>query len=819
MGLAGFAACLVTIVVGAVPAVSSASLISPTADAGALATAMTSEPGLVTGASFPADATPGQGANPSSALATGVGSTFAGRYMPTNQGSFAVLTSGDVALADPPNTSTSAGANNGGSSRAVHDLSVLAVNINVPQGRNCLSFDTVFYSEEYPEFVGTTYNDAFIAELDTNDWTYDDATRTISAPHNFAFDEAGKPLSINSVSFTDGAATDLQYDGSTKLLSAQTQVTPGAHTLYFSIYDAGDNIFDSAAFVDNLRTYTAANCQQGSDLADDDGDGLPNSWETGPVDTTGDGTPDLDLPAMGADPRHKDLFVELDHMPNLKLENNALLLVRKAFDNAPVTNPDGTTGVHIHIDNGPDSVMNPVTGQTWGGLSRANQVGFQQHTGSFSGDNYNWSAFDAVKGANFEAARAPVFRYALSANRYGSADNTSSGVARDITSSDFIVSLGSWCQPEGQCLPGNLAQAGTFMHELGHTLGLRHGGQVDTNRVTNYLSIMNYLFQTTGLDGINTVVDYSRFSSADLATLDESALDEGTGFDPADAALFNYTTLLRCNQLLGPDYWQVTPIAGVADFNCDNDVLDMADEDLNDDGQKTTLASYDDWKSLKFKGGAVGGFGLGVLLPAESAVTEPPSDELQQVANARVTPPDVQTGGVSDITQTSATLAGTVNPKGRAAQVRFSYGTSEGAMRFGDWIDAGAGSSSKAFSQAVSGLAPNTTYRYRAVVRTDAHLLFGAVGTFTTGTTGAVVGPAPQPPVEPPAAQPGQQVKSSVTVSPAPKKPASCGKLKGRARRQACVLAREQAKCRKVKRASKRKACLKRAKQVARRTR
>ena len=51
VGLAGFAACLVTIVVGAVPAVSSASLISPTADAGALATAMTSEPGLVTGAS------------------------------------------------------------------------------------------------------------------------------------------------------------------------------------------------------------------------------------------------------------------------------------------------------------------------------------------------------------------------------------------------------------------------------------------------------------------------------------------------------------------------------------------------------------------------------------------------------------------------------------------------------------------------------------------------------------------------------------------------------------------------------------------------
>ena len=30
-------------------------------------------------------------------------------------------------------------------------------------------------------------------------------------------------------------------------------VTPGAHSLYLSIFDAGDHIFDSAVFVDNLR--------------------------------------------------------------------------------------------------------------------------------------------------------------------------------------------------------------------------------------------------------------------------------------------------------------------------------------------------------------------------------------------------------------------------------------------------------------------------------------------------------------------------------------------------------------------------------------
>mgnify|MGYP001769098295 CR=1 FL=1 len=38
-------------------------------------------------------------------------------------------------------------------------------------------------------------------------------------------------------------------------------------------------------------------------------------------------------------------------------------------------------------------------------------------------------------------------------------------------------------------------QGGTLMHELGHTLGLRHGGNVETNDKPNYLSVMNYSFQ------------------------------------------------------------------------------------------------------------------------------------------------------------------------------------------------------------------------------------------------------------------------------------------------------------------------------------
>jgi hypothetical protein len=45
---------------------------------------------------------------------------------------------------------------------------------------------------------------------------------------------------------------------------------------------------------------------------DQDGDGLLDSWETFGIDMHNDGTIDVDLPAFGADPLHKDLFLEYD---------------------------------------------------------------------------------------------------------------------------------------------------------------------------------------------------------------------------------------------------------------------------------------------------------------------------------------------------------------------------------------------------------------------------------------------------------------------------------------------------------------------------
>ena len=117
------------------------------------------------------------------------------------------------------------------------------------------------------------------------------------------------------------------------------------------------------------------------------------------------------------------------------------------------------------------------------------------------------------------------------ANRYR--DDDSSGYSFEVPGSDFVVTLGGWNDGNGGT---DGEKIGTFAHELGHNLGLMHGGSDETNFKPNHLSIMNYFFQTDGVlrDG-KRVYDYQRFA---LPTLKEYQLREGKGLggSPVSAA-------------------------------------------------------------------------------------------------------------------------------------------------------------------------------------------------------------------------------------------------------------------------------------------
>jgi hypothetical protein len=96
------------------------------------------------------------------------------------------------------------------------------------------------------------------------------------------------------------------------------------------------------------------------------------------------------------------------------------------------------------------------------------------------------------------------------------------------------------------------------------------------------------------------------------------------------------------------------------------------------------------------------------------------------------TKPTVATGTAANVTQTSATLRGTVNPQGSATTYYFQYGKAASYGAQTGPASAGAGTKGIAEKAPVVGLTPNTTYHFRVVATNIAGATVGADRTFTT---------------------------------------------------------------------------------------
>ncbi|HWI22849.1 MAG TPA: hypothetical protein VNT22_09575, partial [Baekduia sp.] len=77
----------------------------------------------------------------------------------------------------------------------------------------------------------------------------------------------------------------------------------------------------------------------------------------------------------------------------------------------------------------------------------------------------------------------------------------------------------------------------------------------------------------------------------------------------------------------------------------------------------------------------------------------------------------VTTGAFSNLTSSSAHLAGSVNPNGLATQARFRYGTSPNSQQFTPVVNVGAGTAAVPFEADIAGLPANRRIYY--TLRTD----------------------------------------------------------------------------------------------------
>lgn len=327
-------------------------------------------------------------------------------------------------------------------------------------------------------------------------------------------------------------------------------------------------------------------------LVDRDRDGIPDAWERyGVLVDAPDGPRWVDLPAMGADPDRPDVFLQIDWMADAKHDQHpdpaAIALVVDAFRRAPVRSPTGSTGIALHVDAGPRSLL--ADDRPWGYLSRARELPWQDNLGTFVDGSYDWSAFLRVAarpGGFAETGRSPIFHYAIFGH-YHDRDNRegsgASGIARGIGGTELLVTLGNFTRHVGT----SREQAGALMHELGHNLGLRHGGCDDVNFKTEYRSVMNYAYQMAGLarGGDRDVIDFAR---GRVPSLDASLAEADTGLlDRAADAPGGSSTAPRAVPSGTPRTPDVAPQPS-GSRSCGD------------------MAAFDDWGSVRLKMGAIG---------------------------------------------------------------------------------------------------------------------------------------------------------------------------------------------------------------------
>lgn len=419
---------------------------------------------------------------------------------------------------------------------------------------------------------------------------------------------------------------------------------------------------------------------------DSDGDGLCDDWETSGLDADDDGTVDLPLnsPAYGASPTHKDLFLELDAMKkpaggNYGPSQGAIDDVVAAFAKAPVTNTTGGDGVALHVNPGggpvddadlPDQPAIKAAGRGQGTIEYVRNADPNVPCdGSFGTAAERASANCAA----ILAARGLAFRWGLFGSNYAEWPG-SSGIALGLGAQSFAVTVGGWTDASIIASGGGLSechaleecrrsvQAGTLMHEFGHTLGLHHGGRDDLNRKPNYLSVMSYLYQMRGRDQLRPL-DYSRFA---LPTLDELHLVDADGvggnLDPATKAAISAEWPLVVFDLYTPSTHTCTLYSGPLgtptdwDFNGTTPVSVALLHDQCASGA-TVLTSTKDWPDLRYSFRDQPGV-LEVPSAGDSASPTPAeetgTDIERDLANA-----DTDRNGVNDLADRCRITAGT----------------------------------------------------------------------------------------------------------------------------------------------------------------
>ena len=504
--------------------------------------------------------------------------------------------------------------------------------------------ETAFITVQDDSRAGGGIQSLFAGLRVDNDVTGESVTFTLKEyPQDQGLFYATKLLTLSNVLATDNTGKVLHVEDSDTITAV---FTAGAGETGGAVISGPvpDGIPLDAA---GVNTEEIISCS-----ADTDGDALCDEWETedGLRITLDNGNeyflpcgPGTDDPVC-PNPLRKDIYLEIDYMTFHRPSDEAISLVKTAFDQASTINPGGALGqdstvntgieLHVLIDDDMGAEVSPFEAHK--DLMPYSE--FLDRKEFFFGTQSERSSLIA---ADILTAKRQAFHYAMFIHSQSESPG-SSGIA-EVGGNDLIVSLGDFFDGRGTAEE----QAETLMHEIGHNLNLEHGGGPGNvlNCKPNYISVMNYAFQFDNFD-TGRPLDYSRRA---LPTLDTTALYETNGFFPywypqfTEGDVFWTDTNTKLSTV-----WGINGEPHVALTNKNMDWDNDSDFDGNPMSQDITnfgvigcetvtglLTGYNDWAAIKFEFRGSDSFSSGAVQNRD-AINEPGRGELSSLLSQQL---------------------------------------------------------------------------------------------------------------------------------------------------------------------------------------